>query len=252
MKLSEALSKSGISAIIYGESGMGKTHFLGTLPGKTLIIAAEADGIKSLAKTPNAANIEIWYLPKVESEMNGFFEKLMTEDLPFDNVCLDSATELDKYLMLEKTDPDKNNGIPQQRTYLVVQFAMRRYLRILRDIAVVKGKNVIITALEQPLELATNGEEAQTKSYPAISTKKFPPEACGLVDIVGHIEMTKDGKRFILLEPTARTVGKDRVYARKGCYADGALLLSGKTGKEVPEPHKAPADPKATTTEPQK
>ena len=32
MKLTEALSKSGISAIIYGESGMGKTHFLGTLP----------------------------------------------------------------------------------------------------------------------------------------------------------------------------------------------------------------------------
>lgn len=247
MKLTEALSKSGISAIIYGESGMGKTHFLGTLPGRTLIIAAEADGIKSLAKTPNAANIEIWYLPKVESEMNGFFDKLMTEDLPFDNICLDSATELDKYLMLEKTDPNKNDGIPQQRTYLVVQFAMRRYLRILRDIAVVKGKNVIITALEQPLEIATNGEEVQTKSYPAISTKKFPPEACGLVDIVGHIEMMKDGRRFLMLSPTSRTVGKDRIFTRNGCFADGALLLNGKTGNEAPMPQNASEAPKITT-----
>ena len=52
MKLTDALQKSGISAIIYGESGIGKTHFTGTLPGKTLIIAAEANGIKTLEKFP--------------------------------------------------------------------------------------------------------------------------------------------------------------------------------------------------------
>lgn len=235
MKLSDAVKKTGISAIIYGESGMGKTHFLGTLPGKTLIIAAEANGIKCLLRSENKDNIDVRYLPNFEAEMDKFFGDLMIEDLPFDNICLDSATELDKYLMLEKTDPNKNDGIPQQRTYRVVQFAMRRYLRILRDLTVMRGKNVIITAIEQALELNINGEQQIAKSYPAISTKKFPPEACGLVDIVGHIEILADGKRFLRFEANDQVAAKDRIFPRKGCYAQGDLLLSGKTGKEAEE-----------------
>lgn len=232
MKLTEALTQSGISAIVYGESGMGKTHFLGTLPGKTLIIAAEIDGIKCLVKSGNAENIEIWHLPKKESEMNAFFDKLMIDDLPYDNICLDSATELDKHLMLEKTDPNKNDGIPAQKTYLIVQYAMRRYLRILRDLASIKNKNIIITALEQALELNVNGEDTQSKAYPNISTKKFPPEACGLFDIVAHIEIHTDGRRIFRLQPSDKIVAKDRIFGRAGCFATGEILFSGKTGKE--------------------
>ena len=161
MKLKEALANSGVSAIIYGESGIGKTHFCGTLPGTTLIIAAEANGIKTLARSANADNIDVINLPTPGATIAGtakrydqFFEALLTSELVFDNIVLDSATELANQLMITKTDLNKNGGAPAQHTYLEVQWAMRRYLRILRDLAVLCNKNVIVTALESELILA--------------------------------------------------------------------------------------------------
>lgn len=231
MKLTEALDHAGVSAIVYGESGIGKTHFSGTLPGKTLIIAAEANGIKTLARCPNAAKIEIAYLPQgrnaedTSAQLNAFFDRLMSADLAFDNVVLDSATELANQLLLTKSDPNKNGGTPTMKNYADVQFAMRRYLRILRDLAEVKGKNVIVIALEAELILSQNEDVQHSKTHPALSGKKLSPEAEGLFDIVAHMEKRNDGTRVFRLEGNDQFVAKDR-FGRKECAADGATLLN--------------------------
>lgn len=248
MKLTEALTKSGVSAIIYGESGIGKTHFCGTLPGKTLVIAAEANGIKTLARSAHPENIEVNYLPlpgKTEDETsmlyNKFFNDLMTrKDLDeVDNIVLDSATELANNLLLLKADPNKNGGTPTMKNYSDIQFSMRRYLRILRDLAEMRGKNVIVIALEAELVLSQNADAANTKTHPALSGKKLSPEAEGLYDIVGHLEKKSDGTRVIRLEGNDSFVAKDR-FGRKGCIADGAELLHPST------------KPEQTTTTPEK
>lgn len=238
MKLSEALANSGVSAIIYGESGIGKTHFCGTLPGKTLIIAAEANGIKTLARSENADNIDVLNLPspggsiaETAKRYDKFFENLMTMDLPFDNVVLDSATELANQLMITKTDLSKNGGAPAQHTYLEVQWAMRRYLRILRDLAVMRNKNVIVTALESELILAQSAEAASSKTHPALTGKKLSPEAEGLFDIVGHVEKAPNGARYIRLEGNETFVAKDR-FGRKVCVANGEIFVKGLVGNE--------------------
>ena len=234
MKLTEALDHAGVSAIVYGESGIGKTHFSGTLPGKTLIIAAEANGIKTLARSKNAPKIEIAYLPQgktpedTSAQLNAFFDRLMASDLAFDNVVLDCATELANQLLLVKSDPNKNGGTPTMKNYADVQFAMRRYLRILRDLAEVKGKNVIVIALEAELVLSQNAEVQNSKTHPALSGKKLSPEAEGLFDIVAHLEKLSDGTRVFRLDGNDQFVAKDR-YGRKGCIADGATLLNETT-----------------------
>lgn len=232
MKLTEALGHAGVSAIVYGESGSGKTHFAGTLPGKTLIIAAEANGIKTLARSQNVDNIEIAYLPapaeradETMGRYNQFFDSLMIHDLPFDNLVLDSATELANLVLLAKADPNKNGGTPTVKNYGEAQFAMKRYLRILRDIAEVKGKNVIVIALESELVLNQSGETQNSKTHPAISGKKLAPEAEGLYDIVAHLEKTPDGRRFFRLDGNEQFVAKDR-FGRKGCIADGLTLIT--------------------------
>ena len=248
MKLSEALKSTGVSAIIYGESGIGKTHFAGTLPGRTLVIAAEANGIKTLARSANLDKIEVLYLPmpgKTEDETaakyNAFFNNLMTgeEVGKVDNVVLDSATELANNLLLMKADPTKNGGTPTMKCYSDVQFSMRRYLRILRDLAEVRGKNVVVIALEAELVLSQNADAANTKTHPALSGKKLSPEAEGLYDIVGHLEKKSDGTRVIRLEGNDSFVAKDR-FGRKGCIADGAELLhpSTKTEQTTTTPEK--------------
>lgn len=241
MKLSEALANSGVSAIIYGESGIGKTHFCGTLPGKTLIIAAEANGIKTLARSANVDNIEVENLPlsgntmaETAKKYDNFFEGLLLKDLPYDNIVLDSATELANQLMITKTDLSKNGGAPAQHTYLEVQWAMRRYLRILRDLAVMKNKNVIVTALESELILAQSAESASSKTHPALTGKKLSPEAEGLFDIVGHVEKLANGTRYIRLEGNETFVAKDR-FGRKACIANGEIFVKGLTGNEENE-----------------
>lgn len=241
MKLSEALANSGVSAIIYGESGIGKTHFCGTLPGKTLIIAAEANGIKTLARSENVENIEVENLPlpgdtiaETSKKYDKFFEMLLLKDLPYDNIVLDSATELANQLMITKTDLSKNGGAPAQHTYLEVQWAMRRYLRILRDLAVLRNKNVIVTALESELILAQSAESASSKTHPALTGKKLSPEAEGLFDIVGHVEKLANGTRYIRLEGNDTFVAKDR-FGRKACVANGEIFVKGLTGNEDKE-----------------
>jgi phage nucleotide-binding protein len=241
MKLKEALENSGVSAIIYGESGIGKTHFCGTLPGKTLIIAAEANGIKTLARSENVENIDVENLPapgntiaETAKRYDQFFENLMTRDLDFDNIVLDSATELANQLMITKTDLSKNGGAPAQHTYLEVQWAMRRYLRILRDLAVMRNKNVIVTALESELMLSQNADAANSKTHPALTGKKLSPEAEGLFDIVGHVEKTPSGVRYIRLEGNETFVAKDR-FGRKACVANGEIFVKGLTGNENSE-----------------
>jgi len=241
MKLSEALKSSGVSAIVYGESGIGKTHFAGTLPGKTLIIAAEANGIKTLARSANVASIDVEYLPapanSIDETMmlyNKFFSDLMLRDLPYDNIVLDSATELANNLLLLKADPDKNGGTPTMKNYGDVQFSMRRYLRILRDLAEMKGKNIVVIALEAELVLSQNSDVQTSKTHPALSGKKLSPEAEGLYDIVAHLEKKSDGTRVFRLEGNDSFVAKDR-FGRRGCLADGKTLLN----PEIPAPEKA-------------
>ena len=179
------------------------------------------------------------YLPasgKTQAETTAaydrFFESLLLQNLDYDNIVLDSASELANQLMINKTDLTKNGGAPGQHTYLEVQWAMRRYLRTLRDLAVMHNKNVIITALESELMLSqqTNGT-ASSKTHPALTGKKLSPEAEGLFDIVGRVEKLSDGTRYIRLEGNETCVAKDR-FGRKACIFDGATFVAGKTGAE--------------------
>lgn len=237
MKLTDALQKSGVSAIIYGESGIGKTHFAGTLPGKTLIIAVEANGIKTLEKFDDEqkAAIDIEFLPqpadnidKTSAQYNKFFDELMIKNLPYDNIVLDSATELASILLIQRTDSSKNGGAPTMKNYNEVMCSMRRYLRILRDLAIVKGKNVIVIALEAELVLSQTNDSMNSKTHPALSGKKLSPEAEGLFDIVAHLEKRSDGQRVFRLEGNDNFVAKDR-FGRKGCLAEGYALLNIQT-----------------------
>ena len=125
MKLSEALENSGISAIIYGEAGSGKTHFCGTLPGKTLIIAAacyedlfektlsnikevKARGAEVLGialegnRAMSAESDDVLYVPRTEPMFNAIAEIIPMQLLSY-YVAKENGCDIDKPKNLAKS-----------------------------------------------------------------------------------------------------------------------------------------------------
>ena len=238
MKLKEALKNNGISAIVYGESGIGKTHFVGTLKGRTLVVAAEPNGIQTLAKSNNVDNIEVVFLPpagktiqETTDSYNKFFASLDLAN--FDNLVIDSITELASQILILHTDMTKNNGVPTQHNYLEVLCLMKYYLRSVHD-HIMEGKNVIVIALEAELALSQSNEGMTTKCHPALAGRKLAPEAEAIFDIVAHLEKLPNGTRWLRLEGNDTFVAKDR-FGRKACVFDADTFLSGKTGNETKE-----------------
>jgi len=100
---------------------------------------------------------------------------------------------------------------------------MRR-LRDMRD----RGVNVVVTALEMPLELEQHDGIIRTRSYPMMG-RKLAPEICGLFDIVAHMEVSaekaKEGQRFLRLQPTENIVAKNRFGAEMYWEANLGSLI---------------------------
>ena len=95
IKSTKGLHSSQVKAIVYGESGNGKTSLLGTLPeSKTLIISAESGLLCLDDKDIAVAEINTW--PNLISVAT----MLVNDELPqFDYVCIDSLTELSDMLI---------------------------------------------------------------------------------------------------------------------------------------------------------
>ena len=233
MNLAEMLKSNGSIALVYGESGSGKTHFSSTFSGNIKIIAAESTGIKTLAKLDKSVHdrIDVELLPQFKErkrenqfEVFNFFDKFIETKPTYKTLVLDSITELGNYLMFQEVDIAKGD-IPKITDYQKIYRKCQSIVRTLRDIAVKWGINVVILATEQEIIL---GEKA--KLHPLIAGKSSARDCEAVVDIVAHLEKGNGG-RFLRLESNDEVTAKDR-YGRKYCKAEGDILFSKVTGYE--------------------
>lgn len=231
----KALATQGVSALVYGESGMGKTHLIGTLKGKTLIIASEVNGLRTLNRTGafDSGIFDVIPLPTTEKEVNALFEELLIDDNEYSNIVVDSWSELDRLCLLMKSKNNSNSGVPSMQNYLQNQTMQQRLLQVLVDIAALKGKRVLVTCLTRDYVESHSEDGEIIKSYPCMTNKTMQPFICRNFDIVAHLEKSeKTGERYLRLTSNQSCIAKDRIANRKFCTADAEILFSETTGIE--------------------
>lgn len=219
----------GFSAIIFGDSGAGKTTMLDSLPaGKTLIISIEG-GLDVLA---NDHHFVECVMPSLKTpaifmdKINSVYQSLRFEDHPYEFVAIDSASEMERYLqytqccLASKTTPTLNHigGAAAVMRKIIMEF---RDLKKTSSNKVGRPINPIFIAGSFPLETLRNSDQVVTKRFPML-TKKFSQEICGLVDIVAHFEIDSGQQRILRVNPTSEVMAKTRYHSLKNITQTGA------------------------------
>jgi phage nucleotide-binding protein len=217
----------GIAFLIYSDPGVGKTTLASTLPSKeTLIVGCEA-GLGPLLGTEHAYfNVLSAMANKpLEEVIDELYRFLRTQKHPFKYLVIDNVSELEQQLILYLTNKRKKET-PEIREYGDSSFKMKEWVHQFRDL-IYQGITVVFNAWEFPLEIKNHDGVILTKTFPLIG-KKIAPQICGIVDVVGHLEVhEKSGKRWIRFGPSDQFITKCQFKGlENGEPADLPLLIS--------------------------
>jgi phage nucleotide-binding protein len=197
------------SMLLYGHPGSGKTSLFKHCVGKTLIIDADK-GTRVLrndvGKLPE--NISVIELKTDLSNLNEILRYLQNK-CDYENVIIDTITEVEKAMLTYFGREGKNNGVPERAHYQQVQFKILDYCREFRSLAA----NVIFTFWETNFEITKSSGEKFNQARPLIS-EKIVENVCGLCDIIGRVRHADDGTRFVSFESTQDQIARDRVFHR--------------------------------------
>lgn len=195
--------------LLYGPAGVGKT---------SLYYDAKDTLVLDVEYGTNVLKRNNYYLPKdydspvqvlqLESwaDLQGVFMLLQSGELKFTNIILDSLTdirELCKDYVLETENRKRiSDDVPSQQDWGVVAERMKKMIRNFKTL----DANIILIAREYTYKDDVTGE---TFVRPAIGGK-LEDDLPGMMDIVGYMNVTREGERAIWFDLTGRYYAKDR------------------------------------------
>jgi len=123
IKTPDALvDKQGAKLLVYGQAGSGKTYSTQSMPGKVLVISAEA-GLLSIKDAPNVSAIEV----KTYDDLREVYSALKSGELKYDSVCLDSVSEISEILLVHEKAKNKDGRMAYQNVSEAVTGLMRSF-----------------------------------------------------------------------------------------------------------------------------
>ena len=202
------LTTEKLTCLIYGTPGMGKTTLLGRLPGRTLIVDIDR-GTSVLA---GCENVDVVRVSEDLHELKELMA-MLKNNCEYQNIALDSISELERAMLAFFGRIGNNNGVPDQPSYLRTDYKIIDWCRQFRELPC----NVFFTAWEKLKEVISSSGEKYTQAAPMLR-KENSDTLCGLCDVVGRIVINpKDGERYIWLDSSQNVVAKDRLHKRRYC-----------------------------------
>jgi phage nucleotide-binding protein len=199
----ESLTETGINFLVYGEAGVGKTSLIRTLPGRVLILSAEA-GLLSLSSVADDPRFGVKVVSTPE-DMREAYEFLYGPDHGFDWVVLDSFSEICEVFLSHEKAQTKD---PRQAYGKVIEQGTAMG-RAFRDLPI----NAMLTAKEEKTKDESTGRVLVEPSMPGNKLKQAIPflfdEVFRMV-VVDDPESEEGSQRWLQTQPDVRSVAKDR------------------------------------------
>lgn len=204
----------GKTALVYCQSGGGKTYNSLQIPGKKVLISTDRSYQFALgaAKDVTVLDCERW-LPGDKPCFRELWDQAVAMKPAV--IIIDNLSDLIDLAVLELIGSDgaaKDNRQSYQKVYLDIR-------RLTREANYLGGINVLWTAwmLIEEIQLPDGSKVQQFK--PKLPGK-ISDNICGLCNIVGLIQtMEKNNKKFWYynLTPNANVIAKDQIYNRALC-----------------------------------
>jgi hypothetical protein len=171
-----------IKALVYGNSGTGKSTMCGTAPRNILYLWTERQGVISFKRVaPNQDTLEIDSLDTLRAALS----ELRAPGHGYSTVCLDSLSEMQRLIIDEQVSKTTGKEEPTISDWKVIIDRTASLVRAYRDLPM----HVVVTALAE--ESIVN--ESDRLIRPSVSGRKLPGQLAQYFNLVGYsFKVVKD------------------------------------------------------------
>lgn len=188
---------NGIKCLVFGQSGVGKTRLSSTLPGKTLILSAEA-GLLSLREY----DIDAIVINSVSDLRDAYTFIASPDGDKYQNIVLDSLSEIAEQVLSYELSINKDG----RAAYGELSKQMTALTKAFRDM---HNKNVMCIAKAERSKDDASGKMLYAPSFPG---QKLTTDIPYLFDELFYLHAVRDEEGNV--QRYLQTVSDDRVSAK--------------------------------------